>query len=131
MIDRYQKNGVQAVNPGTYAIIHHNTVNASTDAVLQAIIASNGVGVFREAAATVESNSVSNNRYTPFPLSTGIFVAEAPAGSSEIDHNNVFDNDPPLSGSSNCPTGPCNQNVWPQVYDALGRYFFIGLTADF
>jgi outer membrane receptor protein involved in Fe transport len=45
--------------------------------------------------------------------------------------NNVFDNDPPLSGSSNCPTGPCNQNVWPQVYDALGRYFFIGLTADF
>ena len=45
--------------------------------------------------------------------------------------NNVFDNDPPLSGSSNCPSDPCNQNIWPQVYDGLGRYFCIGLTADF
>jgi outer membrane receptor protein involved in Fe transport len=45
--------------------------------------------------------------------------------------NNVFDNDPPLNGAGNCPTGPCNQNIWPQVYDGLGRYFFIGLTADF
>ena len=45
--------------------------------------------------------------------------------------NNVFDKDPPLTGSSNCPTGPCNQNVYAQVYDSLGRYFFVGLTADF
>jgi len=45
--------------------------------------------------------------------------------------NNVFDNDPPLTGQTNCPAGPCNQNVYAQVYDSLGRYFFIGLTADF
>jgi outer membrane receptor protein involved in Fe transport len=45
--------------------------------------------------------------------------------------NNVLDKDPPLNGSSNCPTGPCNGNTWPQVYDALGRFFFVGLTADF
>jgi iron complex outermembrane receptor protein len=45
--------------------------------------------------------------------------------------NNVFDNDPPLTGATNCPAGPCNQNVYAQVYDSLGRYFFIGLTADF
>ena len=45
--------------------------------------------------------------------------------------NNVFDNDPPLTGQTNCPAGPCNQNVYAQVYDAMGRYFFIGLTADF
>jgi len=45
--------------------------------------------------------------------------------------NNVFDVDPPLNGSSNCPTGPCNGNTWPQIYDAFGRYLFIGLTADF
>lgn len=45
--------------------------------------------------------------------------------------NNIFDVDPPLSGASNCPTGPCNGNTWPQVYDAFGRYLFIGLTADF
>ena len=45
--------------------------------------------------------------------------------------NNIFDVDPPLNGSSNCPTGPCNGNTWPQIYDAFGRYLFIGLTADF
>jgi iron complex outermembrane receptor protein len=45
--------------------------------------------------------------------------------------NNVLDKDPPLNGASNCPSGPCNGNTWPQVYDALGRYFFVGLTADF
>jgi outer membrane receptor protein involved in Fe transport len=45
--------------------------------------------------------------------------------------NNVFDNDPPLVGQTNCPAGPCNQNVYAQVYDAMGRFFFIGLTADF
>ena len=45
--------------------------------------------------------------------------------------NNVFDNDPPLTGQTNCPAGPCNQNVYAQVYDSMGRFFFIGLTADF
>ena len=45
--------------------------------------------------------------------------------------NNVFDKDPPLTGSNNCPTGPCNQNVFAQMYDTLGRYIFVGLTADF
>jgi outer membrane receptor protein involved in Fe transport len=45
--------------------------------------------------------------------------------------NNLFDKDPPLTGQSNCPTGPCNGNTWPQIYDAFGRYLFIGLTADF
>ena len=45
--------------------------------------------------------------------------------------NNVLDKDPPLNGAVNCPTGACNQNVWPQVYDALGRYVFVGLTANF
>ena len=45
--------------------------------------------------------------------------------------NNLFDNDPPLNGSSNCPSGPCNGNTWPQVYDALGRFLFVGATIDF
>ena len=45
--------------------------------------------------------------------------------------NNVFDKDPPINGSSNCPTGPCNGNTWPQTYDAFGRYIFLGLTAEF
>jgi outer membrane receptor protein involved in Fe transport len=45
--------------------------------------------------------------------------------------NNVLDQDPPLTGQSNCPAGPCNQNVYAQLYDTLGRYFFFGITADF
>ena len=44
--------------------------------------------------------------------------------------NNVFDKDPPLTGT-NCPSVFCNGNTFPQVYDALGRYVFVGMTADF
>jgi iron complex outermembrane receptor protein len=44
--------------------------------------------------------------------------------------NNVFDKDPPLTGS-NCPATTCNGNTFPQVYDALGRFMFVGLSADF
>jgi outer membrane receptor protein involved in Fe transport len=45
--------------------------------------------------------------------------------------NNVFDEDPPLNGGSSCPAGPCNGNTWPGLYDAVGRYIFFGITADF
>ena len=44
--------------------------------------------------------------------------------------NNVFDKDPPLTGS-NCPSVSCNGNTFPQAYDALGRYMYVGLSADF
>ncbi|HZZ68688.1 MAG TPA: TonB-dependent receptor, partial [Phenylobacterium sp.] len=43
---------------------------------------------------------------------------------------NVFDKDPPLVGT-NCAATFCNGNTYPQVYDALGRYMFVGLSADF
>ena len=53
--------------------------------------------------------------------------------------NNVFDNDPPLvtaatparGGSNLCPAGPCNGNTYPGTWDALGRYFYAGVTLDF
>ena len=45
--------------------------------------------------------------------------------------NNVFDKDPPIVGASNCPAGFCNGGTYPQVYDALGRFVFVGLSADF
>src|SRR5207245_10869396 len=54
--------------------------------------APNSVVVFREAGATVEKNVISGNQWTT-PLSTGIIVDEAPAGSSQVDHNSVFNND--------------------------------------
>ena len=42
--------------------------------------------------------------------------------------NNVLDEDPPLSASTGT-TG--NGNTYPQSYDALGRYVFVGATLDF
>lgn len=42
--------------------------------------------------------------------------------------NNVLDRDPPLSPSVGT-TG--NNNTYPQLYDALGRYVFFGITANF
>jgi outer membrane receptor protein involved in Fe transport len=43
--------------------------------------------------------------------------------------NNILDEDPPLS--SVVGTAPGNGNTYPQVYDALGRYFFVGASVDF
>ena len=45
--------------------------------------------------------------------------------------NNVLDQDPPITGSNNCAPVVCNQNVYAQMYDSIGRYIFVGLTADF
>ena len=44
--------------------------------------------------------------------------------------NNVFDKDPPLIGSGNLSTTFLNGNTAPQVYDALGRFIFFGVTTN-
>lgn len=44
--------------------------------------------------------------------------------------NNLFDRDPPLTSQSG-PSIFGNGNTFPQVYDALGRRIFLGLTAKF
>jgi outer membrane receptor protein involved in Fe transport len=48
-----------------------------------------------------------------------------------IGANNLLDKDPPLVGGDQCPTGPCNGNTFPQVYDTLGRQLFATFTMDF
>jgi outer membrane receptor protein involved in Fe transport len=56
--------------------------------------------------------------------------------------NNITDKDPPIINSagggyaSNCPTltpngSSCNGNTFPGTYDALGRFIFAHLTAQF
>ncbi|MGI9362656.1 MAG: TonB-dependent receptor domain-containing protein, partial [Parasphingorhabdus sp.] len=51
--------------------------------------------------------------------------------SFRIGSNNILDKTPPTTGSQACPAGPCNGNVFAQTYDALGRYFYAGVTLDF
>jgi len=45
--------------------------------------------------------------------------------------NNILDKEPPIVGGevSNAPFG--NGNTFPQMYDALGRFLFAGVTVDF
>ena len=44
--------------------------------------------------------------------------------------NNIFDTDPPVAGNESLG-GFSNGNTYPQVYDAMGRYAFAGVTIDF
>jgi len=54
----------------------------------------------------------------------------------QIGVNNVMDKDPPLVVGADCSTSSpaganCNGNTFPGVYDAMGRYWFMELTAKF
>lgn len=50
--------------------------------------------------------------------------------SMRVGANNLFDKSPPVFGGTNCGSG-CNGNTMASVYDALGRYVFATLTAQF
>ncbi len=45
--------------------------------------------------------------------------------------NNILDTEPPVSGQEVTPLPYGTGNTFPQVYDALGRYLFAGVTVDF
>ena len=45
--------------------------------------------------------------------------------------NNVMDLSPPLVGTGHLAQTFGNGNTYPQVYDALGRYVYMGITATF
>lgn len=45
--------------------------------------------------------------------------------------NNVFDNDPPIMDTNVQPPVLGNGNTYPQMYDTLGRWIFVGATVDF
>ena len=64
-----------------------------------------------------------------FDLSTSIRVADK--FSLHLGVNNIADRDPPIVGSNNLSAVFGNGNTYPQVYDALGRYIFAGVTVDF
>lgn len=45
--------------------------------------------------------------------------------------NNVLDKDPPILAGGDFSNAFVNGNTFPQVYDTLGRYIFLNITADF
>lgn len=45
--------------------------------------------------------------------------------------NNVFDEEPPIAGGAAGSANNGNGNVFPGMYDALGRYMFVGLSVGF
>ncbi len=120
VIDRYQKNGVQAVNPGTFVDVRSNTITyyQSETAFIAFRAAPNGVVVFREAAATVEQNVISGNHWT-VPLSTGIILDEAPAGSSKVNHNRIFNNDFGIESDTQTGLEISHNDVFNNLADAI------------
>jgi hypothetical protein len=95
VIDLQQKNGIQAVNNGTFVHADHNTL-VGPGLPAQPYAAPNGVVVFRQAAAEIDHNDISNNHFTgsqALAQGGGIILDESPSGSSEIDHNAIHNND--------------------------------------
>ena len=45
--------------------------------------------------------------------------------------NNIMDEEPPIAGNAAGPSINGNGNVFPGMYDALGRYYFLGATVRF
>ena len=45
--------------------------------------------------------------------------------------NNLFDTAPPIAGSAAGPSNNGNGNTFPGLYDALGRYWFVGVSVGF
>ena len=45
--------------------------------------------------------------------------------------NNVLDEEPPIAGGAAGPSNNGNGNVFPGMYDALGRYWYLGVTVGF
>jgi iron complex outermembrane recepter protein len=60
-----------------------------------------------------------------------LMETEVSAVTTRIGVNNLTDKDPPIVSQATCPPVFCSGNTFPQVYDALGRTVFIGVTADF
>lgn len=67
--------------------------------------------------------------YSHFDLNTSFDIYKGIR--AQVGVNNVFDKDPPIVNSADCPVGPCNNNTFPGSYDALGRFLYVHVTAQF
>ena len=77
----------------------------------------------------ISSSDAAIKAYNYLDLSAAIKVADKIT--FRVGVNNVFDKDPPIIGGTNLPGVAGNGNTFPQVYDALGRFIFGQITAQF
>jgi iron complex outermembrane recepter protein len=77
----------------------------------------------------ISSSDAAIKAYNYLDLSAAVKLADRIT--FRVGVNNVFDKDPPIIGGTNLPGVAGNGNTFPQVYDALGRFIFGQITAQF
>ncbi|WP_232059321.1 TonB-dependent receptor domain-containing protein [Kineobactrum salinum] len=75
------------------------------------------------------NNNVDIDSYNYFDVAAVWDVMDS--ASIRLGLNNVFDRDPPIVGDGAGPSNNGNGNTFPGMYDALGRYMYIGATVSF
>jgi outer membrane receptor protein involved in Fe transport len=87
------------------------------------------------AGNTIANGGISNtdaylSSYSYFDLTAAVKLADKLT--VRLGCNNVLDKNPPLIGTADASSPPTfNGNTYPGVYDALGRYVFAEVTAQF
>jgi len=86
------------------------------------------------AGKTIANGGISNTdariaSYSYFDLTGSIKLGEKV--SLRLGVNNILDKDPPIIGTTDLPGTSGNGNTFPGVYDALGRFFFGQVIAQF
>jgi len=84
--------------------------------------------------ATIANGGISNTdshipSYSYLDLTASLKVGDKVT--VRLGVNNVLDKSPPVIGASNLPSTSGNGNTFPQVYDALGRFLFGEVIAQF
>jgi parallel beta helix pectate lyase-like protein len=107
VVDNYQKNGVVVGGSGSSAVIAANRVFGSGP---QLIIAQNGIEVLRDATAEVKHNFSSGHIYTgPMPVTpAGVLLISA--GTVDIHHNTVAQNDVDMYAFASSAPGSLTHN---------------------
>lgn len=86
------------------------------------------------SGGTIANGGISNtdaflSSYSYFDLSASVKLVDKVT--LRLGCNNVLDKPPPIIGTTNLPLPVGNGNTFPGVYDALGRFLFAEVTAQF
>jgi outer membrane receptor protein involved in Fe transport len=86
-------------------------------------------GVDRDGAAVIDPARIDDHLGARHYIDLAASFDVRERWNIRVGCNNLLDKDPPLTSQALPPDG--NGNTYPQVYDSLGRYLFVGTTVDF